>query len=401
VETGPPTFQQLVLYFVKLGATGFGGPVALANYMRRDLVEREGWLTEEEYDRGLAVATACPGPLAYQLGVYCGFVKYGILGGVAVGLAFALAPFLIVVALAAIYVHFSSAVWIRSLFYGVSPVVVALILKACWSLGSKTLKRETAAWIFAAVALIATLVFQRELTVLFVIAGIVGIFVFAPRVARSDLRAPVPAPQTPRAAKLRGNAVPIVLAAVVPGLASATAWNLFAFFFKTGLLVFGSGLVVVSFVKAYVVDQYHWLGNRAFLDAVAVGMVSPGPVVITATFVGYLVGGYGGALAATAGIFLPSILFTVVGTPLLIRYGKNARVAGFVRGVTVAVVGVLAGTTYLVGKPVIGDWLTILILVAVLVVPRVRKGIPDQAFVAAGAVIGLIAYPLLRPTWIP
>jgi chromate transporter len=178
-------------------------------------------------------------------------------------------------------------------------------------------------------------------------------------------------------------------------------WQLFAFFFKTGLLVFGSRLVVVSFVKAYVVDQYHWLGDREFLDAVAVGMVSPGPVVITAAFVGYLVGGFAGALAATVGIFLPSILFTVVGTPLLIRCGQNRRVAGFVRGVTVAVVGVLAGTTYLVGKPVIGDWLTVLIAVAVLVAPRIRKAIPDQAFVGAGAIIGLIAYPLLRPTWMP
>lgn len=402
MSSAAPTFQQIVFYFLKLGATGFGGPVALANYMRKDLVEREGWLTEEEYDRGLAVATACPGPLAYQLGVYCGYVKHGILGGVAVGLAFALAPFVLVAAIAAIYVHFSSAVWIRSLFYGVSPVVVALILKACWNLGAKTLKRDTAAWMVASIALIATLVFQRELTVLFVIAGVIGIFVFAPRNGIAEVLAPQPPIAEPsRQTKLQGNAIPIALAAVGPGLASATAWNLFAFFFKTGLLVFGSGLVVVSFVKAYVVDQYHWLGNRAFLDAVAVGMVSPGPVVITATFVGYLVGGFTGAFAATLGIFLPSILFTVIGTPLLIRYGKTPRVAGFVRGVTVAVVGVLAGTTYLVGKPVIGDWLTILILLAVLVAPRVRRGIPDQAFVAAGAIIGVLAYPLVRPTWVP
>jgi chromate transporter len=187
-----------------------------------------------------------------------------------------------------------------------------------------------------------------------------------------------------------------LLAVAVPAAVSVTAWSLFAFFFKTGLLVFGSGLVVVSFVKAYVVDQYHWLGDRAFLDAVAIGMVSPGPVVITATFVGYLVGGFAGALAATVGIFLPSILFTVVGTPLLVRYGKNPRVAGFVRGVTVAVVGVLAGTTYLVGKPVVVDWLTALIVIAVLAAPLLRKGIPDQLFVAGGAIVGLIAYPVTR-----
>jgi len=384
-----------------LGATGFGGPVALANYMRKDLVERDAWLTEEEYDRGLAVATACPGPLAYQLGVYCGYVKYGVAGGTAVGVAFALAPFLIVVVVAMIYVHFSNAVWIRSLFYGVGPVVVALILKACWNLGLKTLKRETLAWVVAGVALVATIVLQRELTLLFVVAGILGIFVFRPRKAAPWVTPPPELADAPSRATVRATAWPIALAAAVPAAVPTAAWSLFAFFFKTGLLVFGSGLVVVSFIKAYVVDQYHWLGDRAFLDAVAIGMVSPGPVVITATFVGYLVGGFAGALAATVGIFLPSILFTIVGTPLLIRYGKNPRVAGFVRGVTVAVVGVLAGTTYLVGKPVIGDWLTVLIAIAVLIAPRLRKGIPDQLFVGAGAAIGLIAYPLLRPTWMP
>jgi chromate transporter len=394
-----PSLWNVVAYFLRLGATGFGGPVALANYMRKDLVERDGWFTEDEYERGLAVATACPGPLAYQLGVYCGYVKYGLAGGLAVGFAFALAPFAIVLAVAAIYVHFSSAIWIRSLFYGVGPVVVALILKACWNLGLKTLKRETAAWVVAGIALVATIVFQRELTILFVAAGLLGIFLFAPRQSQAVMRASVdPAPQP---VTLKSSAVPLLLAAAIPSAVPTMAWQLFAFFFKTGLLVFGSGLVVVSFIKAYVVDQYHWLSDRAFLDAVAVGMVSPGPVVITATFVGYLVGGFTGALAATIGIFLPSILFTVVGTPLLIRYGKNRRVAGFVRGVTVAVVGVLAGTTYLVGKPVIGNWLTMLIGAAVLIAPRLRKGIPDQAFVGVGAIVGLVAYPLLRPTWMP
>lgn len=395
-----PSLWNVVAYFLRLGATGFGGPVALANYMREDLVERDGWFTEEEYERGLAVATACPGPLAYQLGVYCGYVKYGVIGGIAVGIAFALAPFAIVVTAAAIYVHFANATWIRSLFYGVGPVVVALILKACWNLGKKTLKREVPAWIVAGVALLATIIFQRELTVLFVAAGLLGVVLFAPRKS-SDSASRAQADVKPTTLNVRSVTIPVMLAAALPVVAPAIAWKLFAFFFKTGLLVFGSGLVVVSFIKAYVVDQYHWLGNRAFLDAVAIGMVSPGPVVITATFVGYLVGGFVGALAATIGIFLPSILLTLVGTPLLIRYGKNPRIAGFVRGVTVAVVGVLAGTTYLVGKPVIGDWITMLIAVAVLIAPRIKKGIPDQLFVAAGALVGLLAYPLLHPTWMP
>lgn len=390
-----PSLARLVLYFLKLGATGFGGPVALANYMRKDLVERDGWLSEEEYERGLAVATACPGPLAYQLGVYCGYIRYGVLGGVLVGVAFAAGPFVLVTAVGFVYVRFASSDWIRALFYGIGPVVVALIVRACLNLGKKTLKSEVPAWIVAVAALALTILIQRELTGVFLVAGLIGIFVFAPKTART----PKLARSTARKTTLRSSAVPAFLAFAAATPVAVPAWDLFGFFFRTGLLVFGSGLVIVSFVKAYVVDQYHWIDNRAFLDAVAVGMVSPGPVVITATFVGYLVGGFVGGLAATVGIFLPSILFTVAGTPLLIRYGKNPQVAGFVRGVTIAVVGVLAGTTYLVGAPVLRDLLTILVAAGVLIAPRYLKGVPDQVYVAAGAVIGLIAYPLLRPVW--
>jgi chromate transporter len=391
-----PSLLEITLYFLRLGATGFGGPVALANAIRADLAERLHWLSEDEYDRGLTIAAACPGPMAYQLGVYCGYITHGATGGILVGLAFALAPFILVTGIAALYVHFAASGITRGLFYGVGPVVVALIIKGWWGLGLKTLKRETAAWIIAGIALVVTVLVQRELTVLFIGSGLLGIFIFAPKTIAT--RPPSPESLQTTGSALHSHAVPLLLA-FVPSLGPAQTWNLFGFFFRTGLMVFGSGLVVVSFIKAYVVDQYHWMNERTFLDAVAIGMISPGPVVITATFVGFVVGGFSGALASTAGIFLPSIIFTVLGTPLLLRYRKNRYVIGFVRGVTVAVVGVLAGTAYLVGKPVIGDWLTTLILVAALAVPRLKKKIPDQALVAAGAVIGLIAYPLLRPEW--
>ncbi len=390
-----PNLTQLVVYFLKLGATGFGGPVALANYMRADLFERRKWFTEDEYEQGLAIATALPGPMAYKLAIYCGYIAHGIVGGVAVGLAFAIAPFVLVVLAAFVYTRYAASDMVRGLFYGVGPVVVALILNASVDLGVKTLKREIPAWIVALVALAATIALQRELTIIFVLAGVLGIFLFAPQ--------PKPPPATPgavrRSQNVSANALPL-LAAAVPATVNGMALQLFAFFFKTGLLVFGSGLVIVSFVKAYVVDQYHWLDNRTFLDAVAIGMISPGPVVITATFVGYIVGGFLGAVAATVGIFLPSIVLTIVGTPILMRYRSNRRVMGFVRGVTVAVVGVLAGTTYLVGRPVIGDLLTVVLLVAAIVVTRGAKKIPDQALIVGGAIVGLIAYPLLRPTWI-
>jgi chromate transporter len=389
------TLRGLLAYFLRLGALGFGGPVALANSMRRDLVESRAWLTEQEFDSGLAVAAACPGPLAYQLGVYCGYVRHGITGGLAVALAFGLAPFLLVVASAMAYLHFAGNWQLRALFYGVGPVVVALILKACWNLGKKTLRRDGTAWIFATVACGLTIVVQRELTALFLIAGVFGSFIFGREAAPQNV-SPRRPPEAP-AKQLGGAALAIAAPA---GLATGLTTKLFLFFFKTGLLVFGSGLVIVPFLKTYVVDEYHWLGNRAFLDSVAVGMISPGPVVITATFVGYLVGGLSGALAATIGIFMPAVLFTVLATPLLLRYAHYPRLRGVIRGITVTVVGVLVGTTFLVARSAIGDWLTAGLAVSSLAVLVVWKKLPEPLLVAGGAIIGLAAYRTIRPEWL-
>jgi chromate transporter len=386
-----PTLWQFVAYFLRLGALGFGGPVALANYMRRDLVETRGWLTAEEYENGLALAAACPGPLAYQLAVYCGYVRFGVLGGLAVAVAFGLAPFVIVTFAAWLYVRFTGNWQLRALFYGIAPVVVALIVTACWNLGKRTLRRDRAAWIFAIVACTITVVVQKELALMFVIAGLIGTFVFGR--SRASPAAPDPLPANGRA-----RAMVLVPAATIAF--SGTTAKLFLFFFKTGLLVFGSGLVIVPFLKTQVVDQYHWLGNRQFLDSVAIGMISPGPVVITATFVGYLLNGVIGALAATIGIFSPPVLFTVLATPILLRYYKHPRFAGFIRGVGVTVVGVLVGTTYLVGKEAIGDWLTIAIGIVSLIVITVWKKIPEPFVVLAGGVIGLLTYQQIKPEWV-
>ena len=377
-----PSLREVAAYFLQLGALGFGGPVALASAMRRDLVDRRGWLTEAEYDSGLAIAAACPGPLAYQLGVYAGFLRHGLAGGLAVAVAFGLVPFLLVVAVAALYTRLADAWALRAVFYGVGPVVVALIVKGCWTLGRRTLRRGAVAWTLAAVAAVVTAVVEKELTVLFLAAGMIGIAVFAPA-APAPVR---PEPAKPPPPTASGAAVPLVLAAALP---PGTAGQLFLFFFKTGCLVFGSGLVIVPFLKTYVVDQYQWMGNREFLDAVAIGMISPGPVVITATFVGYRVAGLAGAAAATLGIFSPAVLFTVTATPLLLRHGSNRRLQGFVRGVTVSVVGVLAGTTLLVARPAIGDPLTAAIALASLAVLAAPWKVPEPFVVLAGALIGL------------
>lgn len=373
------SLAALVGYFLRLGLTGFGGPVALANAMRRDLVERYGWIGADEYDEGLAIATACPGPLAYQLGVYCGYVTHGLIGAMSVAVAFAAAPFAIVVGVAALYVRFGSTWQLRAIFYGIGPVVIAIVVRSCWDLGRKTLRGEWLAYAFAFVACAITVVVQQELIALFLVAGALGIVVFyRPGTVGAEKAARTPEVRLRSVAPLAAGAYQSV---ALP--------KLFWFFFKTGLLVFGSGLVVVPFLKAYVVDQYHWLSNQAFLDAVAIGIVSPGPVVITATFVGYLNHRLAGAIAATLGIFTPSLLFVLVGTPLLRRYRNNGRLQGFVRGITVAVVGVLLGTSYLVARSTIHDIFGVVVLVVAFAVLASKWKVPEPALVGAGALCGL------------
>jgi len=338
------TLLDLVLYFLRLGALGFGGPVALANAMRRDLVETRAWITPEEYDDGLALAAACPGPLAYQLAVYCGFVRFGVRGAIAIAIAFALPPFVIVVGAAALYRFFENTWQLRTLFYVITPVIFALIVKACWNLARKTLRDDVRAWSFAIVACAIVIAFEREIVWLFIAAGILGLLVFRKR--------------------------QVVAVAIAP--------QLFLFFFKTGLLVFGSGLVIVPFLKAQVVDQYHWLTNHQFLDSVAIGMISPGPVVITATFVGYLLAGFTGAVAATVGIFSPPVIFVLIATPLMRRYRQSRFVGAFIRGISSAVVGVLVATAWLIARTAIVDWLTLAIAVATLMLyaaPSLRRAL--------------------------
>jgi chromate transporter len=380
------SLSALVRYFLRLGLTGFGGPVALANYMRRDLTDRYGWIDAEEYDEGLAIATACPGPLAYQLGVYCGYVTHGVVGALAVALAFAAAPFVLVVVVAALYVRFGSTWQLHAIFYGVGPIVIAVIVRSCWDLGRKTLRQEWLAYAFAAIACAITIVVQQELVALFLIAGALGIVLF---------NRPRPTAPPRHEAESAGAVIRLSSMTSIAGAYQYVALSkIFWFFFKTGLLVFGSGLVIVPFLKAYVVDQYHWLSNQAFLDAVAVGIMSPGPVVITATFVGYLNHRLPGAIAATVGIFSPSLIFVLLGTPLLRRYRSNGRLQGFVRGVTVAVVGVLLGTSYLIARSTIHDILGLVLLASALAVLCSKWKVPEPVLVAAGALLGLVIMAL-------
>jgi chromate transporter len=377
----PHPIRDLVLYFLRLGTLGFGGPVALVGQMERELVGERHWLSREEMREVIAVCQSLPGPLAIQVGIFVSYLRGGFWGAWAGGWVFILPNFLIVAALGALYVHFGALQPVTAIFYGVSPVVIALILHSCYRL-AKLGMEDWLQWCIAGVCSLITVMLQSEVAFLFVAAGMLGVLCYGTLWRRP-----------PKSASLL---VAIPMAPVANG---AILGKLLFFFLKAGALTFGSGLVIVPFLQQGVVQQHGWLGEREFLIAVAIGMISPGPVVITATFVGYLVAGIWGAVAATVGIFLPSFLLILIVAPILKRHRSNKNVQGFVKGAYAAAIGTILGASILLGRIAIGDWLTILIgLVALLLLFRWR--INNPLLMAAAAVVGLVAFPMLHPAWL-
>jgi chromate transporter len=383
-KTPQGRLTELLLYFLRLGSIGFGGPVALVGQMERELVGERGWLTKEQMREAIAICQSLPGPLAIQVGIYVAYLRGGFWGAWIGGWAFIFPNFVMVAALGALYVYLGDLKPVTAIFYGVSPAVIALILHSCYRL-AKLGMEDWLQWAIALVCLAVTVILQAEVALLFIGAGIVGILYYGNLFRR--------APDV----KLQITAVPLLAA---PAAATnATLGKLLLFFLKAGSLTFGSGLVIVPFLQQGLVEQYGWLDERQFLIAVAVGMISPGPVVITATFVGYLVAGFWGSLVSTVGIFLPSFIFILVAAPLLARHGKNPNVQGFVRGAYGAAIGTILGACILLGRIAIGDWLTALIGAISLAV-LFRWKVSNPLLIAATAVVGLIAYPILQPTWV-
>jgi chromate transporter len=383
--------RELVLYFLRLGTLGFGGPVALCGQMEKDLVQGKGWLTKAEMRDAIAVSQSLPGPLAIQVGIFISYLRGGFWGAWAGGWAFILPNFLIVAALGALYIQLGGLSWMTAIFYGVSPAVIALILHSCWRL-SKLGMEDRFQWIVAGVSLAVTVAIQSEVAILFIAAGLLGVLYYGTLLRRmpSAMMAALTAPTATGTA-----AVGITTqAASIPLLA-----KLGAFFLKAGALTFGSGLVIVPFLEQGLVRDTNWLNPREFLVAVAIGMLSPGPVVITATFVGYLVAGFWGSLVSTVGIFLPSFLLILIVAPILMRHRANPNVQGFVKGAYAAAIGTILGASLLLGKIAIGDWLTALIAAGSLAI-LFRFKISNPLLIGATAVIGLIAFPVLQPSWV-
>ncbi len=389
--------RELVKYYLRLGLLGFGGPVALVGQMERELVGDRQWVTKDEMREGIAVCQSLPGPLAIQVGIWISYIRGGFWGAWAGGWAFILPNFVIVVALGALYVRFEGLPAVAAIFYGVSPAVIALILHSCYRL-TKLGMKDWLEWALAAAAFVITVAVQAEVALVFIGCGIVGLLYYG-----SLLRGGKAAPTTSLMI-----AMPVLATGAAQGSLGTMLGKLLMFFLKAGSLTFGSGLVIVPFLEKGLVQQTGWLSEREFLVAVAMGMISPGPVVITATFVGYLVAarlggslldGFWGSLVSTIGIFLPSFLLVLIVAPILVRYRTNANVQGFIKGAYAAAIGTILGACVLLGKIAVGDWLTALVALGSLVV-LFRWKISNPVLVAVTAVIGLIAFPLLKPGWV-
>lgn len=381
--TEPRTTWGLVRYFLYLGSLGFGGPVALIGYMQRDLVERRSWFTRQDYFKSLTLSQLAPGPLAAQLAMCLGYVHRGVAGATLIGLAFILPSFVMTLALGAAYVAYGGLGWMQAAFYGVAAAVIGIIVRSAWKLLRLSLGADRLLWAIAGSMAVVTVWTETEIGSLFILCGLVALLVQAP----------------PR--RLRGWAGskslpavgwPLLLATGLTATAtSGVLVEILWFFTKAGAFVFGSGLAIVPFLYGGVVQEYRWLTDQQFLDAVAVAMLTPGPVVITVAFIGYLVAGLAGGTAAAVGVFLPTYLFVVIPYRWFDRFGDNPQVKAFVNGVTAAAAGAIAGACVVLGRRAIFDLPTALIGLAVFGLLW-RLKVPEPILIAAAGVTGLMIF---------
>jgi chromate transporter len=377
------SLADLAKYFLKLGTWGFGGPVALVGYMHRDLVEHRQWLTEDEYKEGLALAQLAPGPLAAQLGIYIGFVHYRLLGATLTGLAFVLPSFIMVVLLGMAYRQYSGLGWIHNVFYGVGAAVIGIIAISAYKLTLKSVGKINLTavianwhlWAFYIIAIVITILTKQEQIFLFIGAGLIYMLIKAPPLW---LKRPV--------------SLPVLLVAGF-GFWNYSKDNLVAiavFFAKAGAFVFGSGLAIVPFLHAGVVQEYRWLSESQFVDAVAVAMITPGPVVITVGFIGYLVAGFPGAAVAALATFLPCFLFTVILAPYFKKIAKNKSIKAFVDGITASVIGALVGSVIVITTRSIVDIPTAVIAVAAMLTLIYFRKVQEPYVIIASGLLGVV-----------
>ena len=373
-ETQPLTkvsLPRFVGYFLWLGTVGFGGPIALAGHMQQELVDERGWISKEDYLEGLALAQLAPGPLAAQLAIYLGYIRGGVLGATAVGVAFVLPSFLMVLALSAAYVRFGGLPWMQGMFYGIGAAVIGIITRSAFKLTKLTLGKDKLLWGTFTILAVSTAWTSYEIIWLFVLGGVVSVLVKA----------------YPMRMQTR-TVVPLLFTFGTFGV-YGTLSEIFLYFAKAGMFVFGSGLAVVPILYGGVVQGHHWLTDHQFVDAVAVAMITPGPVVITVAFIGFIVAGVPGATAAALGIFLPVYLVVVLLAPSYKRWAKNPQLNAFVRGVTAAATGAIAGAVIVLARRSIYDVPTFAIALVSLAV-LFRWKVPEPVVIGCAAIAGLL-----------
>lgn len=376
------TLRQLVLYFLQLGYAGFGGPVALVGYMHRDLVEQRKWVSEEEYKEGLALAQLAPGPLAAQLSIYLGFVHFRLLGATLCGLAFVIPSFIMVVLIGVAYQLFGGLPWMQAVFYGVGAAVIGIISMSSYKLTTKSIgkfnlqsfKTYWILWLLFLIGIAVTVITQTENVFLFIAAGLLYMLIKAP----------------PKMLQSKISNTVLLVGIGFCQFETSTIWKIAVFFTKAGAFVFGSGLAIVPFLHSGVVTEYHWLNEKQFLDAVAVAMLTPGPVVITTGFIGYLVAGFPGACVAALATFLPCYLITVLAAPYFKKIAKNKSIKAFVDGITAAVIGALVGAVIIIGMRSITDIPTALIAIATILALIYIKKIQEPYIILLAAILGLL-----------
>lgn len=374
------SLKDLIIYFLKLGTWGFGGPVALVGYMHRDLVVNKKWISEDDYKEGLALSQLAPGPLAAQLSIYLGFVHYRLLGATLVGIAFVLPSFFMVLAIGYAYVSYGGLSWMQAVFYGVGAAVIGIIAISSYKLTLKSIGSDRLLWVIFIVLAVTTFITEKEILWVILLAGVAVWFAKAP----------------PKWLSSGANGMfPIMLVQLQPIATESKLWEIAWFFTKAGAFVFGSGLAIVPFLYGGVVKEYEWLNEQQFLDAVAVAMITPGPVVITVGFIGYLVAGVPGACVAALATFLPCYLFTVIPAPYFKKYGKNPAIKAFVDGVTAAAIGAIAGAVLVLGKRTITDLPTLLIALTTIAILFKFKKLQEPLIIAVAALIGITLKLLL------
>jgi chromate transporter len=375
--------KDFLLYFLRLGTFGFGGPIALAGYMQRDLVETRRWVSKEDYLEGLAFSQLSPGPLAAQLAMYLGWLRAGPLGSTLVGIAFVLPSFLMVLALAALYVHFGQLRWIQGAFYGIGAAVIAIIARSAIKLVRTTVGSDWLLWTIFLTLALATAWTESEIVWLFILCGAIALVVKAPpRFSQSST------------SMISFGGLGKLLAGAHGVAALGTVGVLFLFFLKAGAFVFGSGLAIVPFLYGGAVVKFHWLTEQQFVDAVAVAMITPGPVVITAGFIGYLVAGFVGATTAALAVFAPPYVIVLIGAPYYRRFAQNRQVKAFVQGVTAAAVGAIAGAAFILARRSIVDWRTFVIAGVTLANLLRTKKVPEPLLILTAGAAGVLLHGL-------